>query len=736
MAFPTETCPLTAPRPIPILATVSGEEGSLGEIRKALAGITRRLDVLADVVGAAAATKPPGALLDEATRSQLAGLESLLAISRGTSQPEACLLAIDRAFTHARADCAAILRPTGENEVTVLAQRGFRLSLEARASEGIVGRAIQSAEVVRAGSGLGGPDALLERHGLGAALAIPVLDRSGLPTGALLVGRRRSVPFEPEAVGALVTVADRLSDALHGASAGTGDESTLSSLFVSLDLARTAQAVAMEAVTRLRAKAAAVFLADGDGFLMAGTAGLPDDAQAPGSVPALEIVAAARRAWVRTPESQGDPELARCLGTTPRAVLPLSAEGGLVALLAVGGSETCGTAVTETFERAAALALRNARLHAESLCTRAEPPPPPPIATEAGAAPLGDMASLLAVVLGRLAAVRDRVGDDAAARDLAHAEEAAWRVAEGVRRLLGFAPGAGGPPAAPLDIAAAVRDSVRTMERLWASDGGEPRVTLDLEPVPPVRVDPDELRQSLHHLLQNAREAGDRAGPVTVWLRWNGGTRVELAVSDRGRGMDEATRSRADEPFFTTKGPGRLGVGLAVVRGMVSRCGGEVDIESTPGQGTTVRLRLPTAAGPRTAPVQPEPAASGQRRILVVDDERSVREAIVEGLTHAGYVVYATGDVGEAVSVLGREAVDLVVTDLVLPGGSGLEIARTVKRAHRGIPVILVTGWPGRVDQETLEAQGIDAVVEKPVGLDTLRATVAALIGRASARPR
>jgi DNA-binding response OmpR family regulator len=98
--------------------------------------------------------------------------------------------------------------------------------------------------------------------------------------------------------------------------------------------------------------------------------------------------------------------------------------------------------------------------------------------------------------------------------------------------------------------------------------------------------------------------------------------------------------------------------------------------------------------------------------------------------------VYATGDVGEAVSVLGREAVDLVVTDLVLPGGSGLEIARAVKRAHRGIPVILVTGWPGRVDQETLEAQGIDAVVEKPVGLDTLRVTVAALIGRASTRSR
>jgi signal transduction histidine kinase/ActR/RegA family two-component response regulator len=715
---------------------VSGEEGSLGEIRKALAGITRRLDALADVVGAAAATAPPGALLDEATRSRLAGLESLLAIGRRTSQSEACLLAIDRAFTYARADCAAILQPTREGTLTVLAERGFRLPLEARADEGIVGRAIRSAEVVQAGPGLGGPDTLLDRHGLGAALAIPVPDRAGLPAGALLVGRRRPVPFEPEAVGTLVTVADRLADAFHVRAAGTGDEATPSALFVSLDPARTARAVATEAATRLGAEVAAVFLPDGDGFVLAGAAGLPDDAPAPGPAPPLETVAATRRAWIRTPEDQGDPGLARCLGTTPRAVLPLSVEGGLVALLAVGSSGACGTALPEPFERAAALALRNARLHAESLRILTDAPAPLAVAPDTGAAPLGDMANLLAVVLGRLAAVRDRVTDAAAARDLAHAEEAAWRVAEGVRRVLGFAPGSGAPSAAPLDIAVAVRDSVRAMERLWANEGGVPQVTLDLEPVPPVRVDPDEFRKALHHLLQNAREAGDRAGSVAVWLRWNGATHVELTVSDRGRGMDEPTRARADEPFFTTKGPGRLGVGLAVVRAMASRYRGELDIESAPGTGTTIRLRLPTAAGPRTTLIRPEPISPGQRRILVVDDEQAVREALVEGLTHAGYVVHATGDVGDAVAALGREPVDLVLTDLVLPGGSGLEIARTVKRTHPGIPVILVTGWPGRIDQQTLEGQGIDVILEKPVGLDKLLAAVTTLIERASARPR
>jgi DNA-binding response OmpR family regulator len=118
----------------------------------------------------------------------------------------------------------------------------------------------------------------------------------------------------------------------------------------------------------------------------------------------------------------------------------------------------------------------------------------------------------------------------------------------------------------------------------------------------------------------------------------------------------------------------------------------------------------------------------------VVEDEQPIRETLVRSLAREGYVVRDADDVGDAIALLGREAFDLVITDLVLPGGSGLEVARTSKRTRPGVPVILVTGWPGRVDRETLESHGIDAVVEKPVGLDTLQATVARLIERASTR--
>ena len=717
---------------------MSAEEGSLGETRKALAGITRRLDALADAVGVAATTALPGSLLDEAARTRLAGLESLLAVGRGTTPLETCILGIDRALSHGRADSAAILQSVPGHPIGVLAQRGFRLPLEPDADAGIVGRALQTAEVVQAGPGLGGPDALLELHGLEAAVAIPIRDHAGRPAGALLVGRRRPVTFEADAVGTLAMVADRLTGALRLRPDTTRDEADLSTLFASLDLSRTATTVASETSARLGAEVVAVLVPDGDSFALAGSSGLGTATPPPGQDSTLREVAVTRRPWVSSTSAPADPELSRWLGCPARAVLALATNEGVAALLTVGGSESCGTALSPEFQGAAALALRNARIHGESLRALAQPSTSASGMPDAAPAPLGDMAGLLAIVLGRLATVRERANDPSTARDLADAEEAAWRAAEAVRRVLGFTPGSGAPPAVPIDLVALVRETVHAAETLWVREGKGHAVALDLDPAPPVRVHPDEFRQALRHLLDNAREASPdgRDDLITVRLRWDGGSRVEVSVTDRGHGMDEATRARAGDPFFTTKGPGRLGVGLAVAQTMVQHHRGTLELMSAPGQGTTVRLLFPIAGGPQPQPTVIGPASRQRRRILVVDDEQAIRETLAQALEHDGYEVDATGDVGDAVALLGRIRVDLVVTDLVMPGGSGLEIARTVKRVHPGTPVILVTGWPGRVDPEALGNQGIDAIVEKPVGLDTLRRTVASLIERAVPRAR
>jgi signal transduction histidine kinase/CheY-like chemotaxis protein len=570
-------------------------------------------------------------------------------------------------------------------------------------------------------------------------LAIPIHDQSGVPAGVLLVARRRPVPFEADAIGTLVVVADRLAEALRPRPDIARDEAVTSRLFASLDLPTTAATVASEAKARLGAEIVAVLVPDDDGFALAGTAGLSHASPVPGHAATLREVAATARPWTSDPNASDEPALADWLGVPPRAVLPLSLDERVIALLVVAGVGSSGTtALSPAFQHAAAIALRNARLHAESLEAFTRPPSISGSPDASPPAPLTDMASLLAVVLGRLAAARERVADPATTRDLADAEEAAWRAAEAIRRVLGFVPDSSTPPAMPVDLAALVRDAVRTTEGLWAREGRGPAVTLDLDTGPPVRVHSDEFRHVLRHLLENAREATPEGtdGLIAVRIRWDGGGRVEVSVTDHGHGMDDATRARAGEPFFTTKGPGRLGVGLAVAQALAQRHRGSLELTTAPGQGTTVRLRLPTAGGSHSAPIPTPPMSRRRRRVLVVDDEKAILETLTQGLEHDGYEVNAIGDVGDAISLLGRTEFDLVVTDLVLPGGSGLEVARAVKRTHAATPVILITGWPGRIDAETLEAQGIDAIVEKPVGLDTLRATVASLIERAVPRAR
>jgi signal transduction histidine kinase len=577
---------------------MSGEEGSLGDIRRALGSITRRLDALAAAVGAREPPEPepPGSLLDEATRARLAPLRSLLGVALGVGRTEAWGLAVDRVLWHAGADAAVLLAPDGAGGWQAVAQRGFQGPTERLAAgrAGIVARAAGLGEPVQAGPGLGPPDAWLVAHGLGAAVAVPLVASDGAAVGVLLAGRRRAVPFEADALENLLVLATALVPAVAPPAPAPGPEAR---------------------------------------------------------PPLLEPTA--------------QPVVAAAAGDTARARL-------------------------------------------------------------------SDLVSLLAVVLGRLAAVRERLPDGEVARDLAVAEEAAWRAAGAVRSVLGFAPTQPEFRTAPLDLAALVRATVQAAEQRWAAEGAGPRVTVEAAAVPPVHANADELRHALDHLLQNAREAGAAAAPIVVRLHWDGGAHVEVAVIDHGRGMDEATRVRAGEPFFTTKGPGRLGVGLAVARAAAARHRGELAIETAPGCGTTVRLRLPAAAGTWRAPhaVARGPAPARPRLVLVVEDESAVREALVLGLARDDTLVRGADDIAAALNLLHREPVDAVVTDLALPSGSGLEVARIAKRLRPATAVVLMTAWPGRLEERTLETHGVDAVVEKPVGLDTLRTTLAALLAR------
>ena len=723
---------------------MSGEEGALRDLHAALARLSERLDELGRRLTASPAPEPSppaGTLLDEGERRRLAGLRALLAVGPESGADQALRLALDRAVHRAGADVAAVLVPTREGRLLVAATIGFGPALPpGEVTDGIAVRALQQGEAVRGQAEDADRDPLILACSLAAAMAIPVPGGVAPVLGVLFAGRRRPAPFTGGSLQILALLADRI-----GAVLAEGDRPRSAVVAppavappvvappfsANLDLDRAARAVATAVAERLGGAAVALLLPDSGVLGVAAVVGAPGPAS--GVDAALPIVAGegllggvvqSRRAWLAN-EGGGDAGLARLLGSPPQLIVPLLADDRLVALLAAGADRALEPGPLTPILADAAAAIHNARLYRDAVLGLAEARSARPLVD--APAPARDFANLLAVVLGRLTALRDRLKDADAVRDLDVAEEAAWRAAEGIRGLLGFAPGQRAAPLAPLNVAQVVRDAVEQARARWAlRDAPRPAVKLDIEAVPPVRGSADDLQEAVDHVLENAAEAAPRGEAIAVRVAWDGGGRVDVTVEDHGPGMDDAVRARALEPFFSTKGSARLGLGLPVVHAIVARHRGRLQLQSTPGAGTIVRIALPTIASGR----RPVGATSPVARVLVVEDEPAVREALVEALTQQGHVARVAADGRAALEIVEREPVDAVVTDLALPGMSGLEVARAVKHLRPGTPVLLVTAWPVGADAARLETSGVDAVVEKPVGLSEFRATLALILAR------
>jgi two-component system, cell cycle sensor histidine kinase and response regulator CckA len=242
---------------------------------------------------------------------------------------------------------------------------------------------------------------------------------------------------------------------------------------------------------------------------------------------------------------------------------------------------------------------------------------------------------------------------------------------------------------------------------LDAALGERIRLELDLQPVPRVRMDPSQLDQVLVNLAINARDAMPNGGTLSVVTRdvtitdpspgLSAGRYVELRVADTGQGMSREVLDRAFEPFFTTKAAaGGTGLGLATVYGMVQSALGQVTIESAPREGTSVRVLLPETLNVPTesSVVQALPRGRGQR-VLVVEDQVDLRRSVQEVLTEAGYVVTS----GTAEDVLDGDGEgdlphpDVLLTDVVMPGVSGPELADLMTERWPEVRVLYMSGY-------------------------------------------
>jgi len=271
-------------------------------------------------------------------------------------------------------------------------------------------------------------------------------------------------------------------------------------------------------------------------------------------------------------------------------------------------------------------------------------------------------------------------------------------------------------------------------------------IRLDLaEGLPAVRVDPLQIEQVVMNLAVNAQDAMPDGGLVTIrtfaqefsahesdLMPGLGRARhVVLSVSDTGCGMDDATRARIFEPFFTTKDKGRgTGLGLAIVYGIVRQSGGQISVTSAPGTGSTFEIHLPAAA--EEAPVAPPPptAVPSRRRgsevVLVVEDDAEVRRLAVTTLRRAGYESLEAGDADEAKTIAAALAgeIDLLLTDVVMPGGGGPEVAAAISERNPSLRVLYMSGY---ADDESLMQRASEdgvAFLPKPFTLEELVAAV------------
>jgi two-component system cell cycle sensor histidine kinase/response regulator CckA len=240
------------------------------------------------------------------------------------------------------------------------------------------------------------------------------------------------------------------------------------------------------------------------------------------------------------------------------------------------------------------------------------------------------------------------------------------------------------------------------------------KLEMDLDPeVPPVLANRLQLELCVLNLVLNAKEAMPGGGVLTISTRamvgpdfrergtipLEAGVRyARIAVSDTGRGIPPDVRDRLFEPFFTTKDVGQgTGMGLSMVYGIVRQAGGDVRVTSAVGEGSTFSLVLPETDVPagEVATARPIVHEGGSETVLLVEDEERVRNLVLKSLVRVGYTVIAAGDAEEAVRILEQRAgeVQLLVTDVVLPGSNGLDLARRVTGQYPDVKVLYISGY-------------------------------------------
>jgi two-component system cell cycle sensor histidine kinase/response regulator CckA len=340
----------------------------------------------------------------------------------------------------------------------------------------------------------------------------------------------------------------------------------------------------------------------------------------------------------------------------------------------------------------------------------------------------------MTVVLGALEFLSRRPDLPLAARaDLDHIRRAAERSAQVTHSLLAYSRKQVLQPGV-IDLNEILRGQEPVLRRIL--EGRRLELHVAAEPAV-IRADRAAIEQALVNLVLNARDATEEGGTVEIGLELAPGT-VRLKVSDTGKGMSPDTLAHVFEPFFTTKPTGEgTGLGLSVVQGIVEQHRGVVRATSEPGRGTTFVIDLPESAEHVATPPAPKAPVRGHgETVLVVEDESLLRRLACRALKSAGYDVLAAGDAEEAILLLRNHPgpIDLLVTDVVMPGVDGAQLGRAAATLRPGVPVLYMSG---HTDQDLVGRKLVESdagFLQKPFTPETLvRAVARALESRPGA---
>jgi PAS domain S-box-containing protein len=345
-----------------------------------------------------------------------------------------------------------------------------------------------------------------------------------------------------------------------------------------------------------------------------------------------------------------------------------------------------------------------------------------------------DFNNSLAAILGRAQLLRRQVNDPALVRNLDIIQTAAEDAAATVRRIQTFARKSQVKEFELLDVGSLLNDAIEITRTRWENEarlrGLEYKIRLEAEAGHNTYGSASELREVFVNLIFNAVDAMPRGGKLLIQCGRKD-NRLQLQFSDNGMGMPEDVRQKIFEPFFSTKGAHGTGLGLSVSYSIIERHEGSISVVSQPGGGAIFTIDLPAMTPESSFEQPPAPADEiGRLRILVVDDEKSVRETLAEMLVAVNHQVELAGSGQEAVEKMRRDAFDFVFTDLAMPEMDGWETARSIRKYWPNVRIILVTGYGPTTVPPAGDERLVDAIIGKPFDFTQVGSTLDRLARR------